>query len=547
MTTNQHEKPAAKKDTFLQGALILTIAGIVVKIIGSINWFILSRVIGGEGIGLYMMAFPLYLLALSVSSAGVPTAISIMTAERLALYDYRGAKKVFHTSLKLMVVTGVCFSLLLYFGARWLIDFHIVRDARAYYAILALAPAVFFVTILASYRGHFQGLQQMTPPAVSQIIEQLVRVATMIIFASLLLPRGIEFGAAGASFGAAPAAFSALIVLLVYSWRMDRKTSQQQGQERQADVPVQSSMQIMKRLITLALPVSFASIMLPIVSNLDLMIVPMRLEVAGYTVEQATELFGYLTGMAVPLINLLTILTASLAISLVPAISEAYTLKDTAKIQQRIRSAMRLSNLITIPGFIGLALLAYPLSTMLYGTEKVGGPLEVLAVSVFLLGIHQVTTGVLQGLGHTYIPVINMIIAAAIKVLLNWVLTAIPSLGILGASWATVADVGIAASLNLAYVQHYTGCSLNLKDTKRITLSALFMGGMIYLSYGFLWHELGNNVIATLLSSAVGALVYGLFIIWFRCVEESEIQRIPLCGRSLAGMLRRAGFLKNHD
>lgn len=545
MTNNQNLTHHTKKDTFLQGAFILTIAGVIVKIIGSINWIILSRVIGGEGIGLYMMAFPIYLLALSVSSAGVPVAISIMTAERLALHDYLGAKKVFRTSLRLMFVTGVFFSILLYFGARWLVDFHIVRDARAYYAILALAPAVFFVTILASYRGHFQGWQTMTPTAVSQIVEQLVRVATMIIFANLLLPQGLEFGAAGASFGAAPAAASGLLVLLWYSWKMRKKFKKAELEARPENLPpLQSSMKIMKRMINLALPVSFASIMLPIVSNLDLVIVPMRLEVAGYTVSQATELFGYLTGMAVPLINLLTILTASLSTSLVPAISEAATLKDNSRIQQRIMAAMRLSNLITIPGFIGLALLAYPISTMLYGTAKVGGPLEVLSISVFLLGIHQVTTGVLQGLGHTYIPVINMILAATMKVCLNWTLTAVPTLGIIGASWATVADVGIAAVLNLIVVQHYTGCSINIRDTKKISLAAAIMGAIIYFGYSMMMNECGNNVIATLGASFLGMLIYAILLVVFKCVEHSDIERMPGVGKTLAQVLVKAGLLR---
>jgi stage V sporulation protein B len=541
MTNNEHH---TKKDTFLQGAFILTIAGIIVKVIGSVNWIILSRVIGGEGIGLYMMAFPIYLLALSVSSAGVPVAISIMTAERLALHDYLGAKKVFRTSLRLMVVTGLLFSVLLYFGARWLIEFHIVRDARAYYAILALAPAVFFVTILASYRGHFQGWQTMKPTAVSQIVEQLVRVATMIWFATLLLPRGLEFGAAGASFGAAPAAASGLLVLLWYSWKMRKKFKAAEQAGTANLLPPQSSMQITKRMLNLALPVSFASIMLPIVSNLDLIIVPMRLEVAGYTVSQATELFGFLTGMAIPLINLLTILTASLATSLVPAISEAATLRDSSRIQQRIMSAMRLSNLITIPGFIGLALLAYPLSEMLYGTVKVGGPLQVLSISVFLLGIHQVTTGVLQGLGHTYIPVINMILAAAMKVVLNWTLTAVPTLGIIGASWATVADVGIAAGLNLIVVQHYTGCSINIRDTKKITLAALIMGGIIYFGYHFLMQEVHNNIFATLSASFSGMLIYAILLVAFKCIDHSDIERIPTIGKKLARGLVNAGLLR---
>ena len=138
---------------FLKGTMILTISSIIVKVIGSLNWIILSRVLGGEGIGLYQMGFPIYLMAITVSSAGVPVAISIITSEKLANKDYRGAKRVFNVSLRLLLISGLVFSSALLLGADFLINQHIIRDARAYYSIIALAPAVFFVTFLASFRG----------------------------------------------------------------------------------------------------------------------------------------------------------------------------------------------------------------------------------------------------------------------------------------------------------------------------------------------------------------------------------------------------------
>ena len=152
---------------FLKGTMILTISSIIVKVIGSLNWIILSRVLGGEGIGLYQMGFPIYLMAITVSSAGVPVAISIITSEKLANKDYRGAKRVFNVSLRLLLISGLVFSSALLFGADFLINQHIIRDARAYYSIIALAPAVFFVTFLASLRCYLQCWQIMTPTATS--------------------------------------------------------------------------------------------------------------------------------------------------------------------------------------------------------------------------------------------------------------------------------------------------------------------------------------------------------------------------------------------
>ena len=173
---------------FLKGTLILAVSSVVVKVIGSLNWIILSRVLGGEGIGLYQMGFPIYLMAITVSSAGIPVAISIITAEKLANKDYRGAKRVFSVSLRLLLISGLVFSSALFFGAGWLIENQYIRDARAYYSIIALAPAVFFVTFLASFRGYLQGWQIMTPTAVSEVVEQLMRVITMLVFADMFLP-----------------------------------------------------------------------------------------------------------------------------------------------------------------------------------------------------------------------------------------------------------------------------------------------------------------------------------------------------------------------
>ncbi len=524
------------ENKFLKGALILTIAGVIVKVIGSVNRIILSRLLGGEGIGLYQMAYPIYQLALSVSSAGIPVAISILVAEKLALLDHRGARRIFQISLNVMIVTGLFFSLLLYFGAGWLIENHIVRDARSYYAIVALAPAIFFVTILSSYRGFFQGMQSMAPTASSQIVEQLFRVITMIVLAVVLLPYGLSYAAAGASFGAAPGAAIGVMVLFYYYWKYQR-ANQHKITFQEKTSKQESSFSIIKRIIKLALPVSIANLMLPLTANIDLLIVPVRLEVAGYTVEMATELFGYLTGMAVALVNLPTILTASLAASLVPAISEAYTLKNQQAICQRTKTAFRIANLLVIPSFMGLLLLAVPISQLLYATPNAGTCIAILSFGIILLGIGQVTTGILQGLGHTTIPLINMIIAALAKVVLSYWLTAIPTLGIKGAAWATNADFGIAAMLNLIFVYRYVGVGINLKDTIKVIVSTVLMGIVVLLSYDFVMLHSFENTLATLVAIATGSITYVLLLIMTKSITKRDIENIPKVGKKISSLL----------
>ena len=437
---------------FVSGTLILTLSGFVVKAIGSINWIILSRILGGEGIGIYQMAFPIYLLALDVSSAGLPIAISIITAEKVAKQDYLGAQRIFRVSLSMLCTTALFLSILMFFGAEFLIDEQIIRESRAYYSLIALAPAIFFTTVIAGYRGYLQGWQQMTPTALSQIVEQLVRVVVMLGFAALLLPYGLDYAAGGASLGAGAGGLAAWLVLIYYYYKLKRSLP--------SDGPVypkEDIRHILKRLVVLAVPISLSSIMLPVVSNLDLLIVPRRLEVAGYATAQATELFGYLTGMSVPLINLATILTAAMAMSLVPAISHSFTLKNFDEIYERTASAMRISFLVTIPFSVMLYVMAEPVVTFIYNAPAATDATRAVAIAICFLGLHQITTAILQGLKKPKIPVINMAVACVAKVACNWFLVAIPAFGITGASYATVADIGVAAALNLFFIYRHTG------------------------------------------------------------------------------------------
>ena len=525
----------------------MTIASFVVKVIGSLNWIFVSRILGGEGIGLYQMAFPIYFFAMTVSQAGVPVAISIITAERVALNDIYGAKRVFRISMGLMFVTGLFFSLMTYFAASWLIEWQFIRDPRAYMSVVVLAPTVFFVTFLASSRGYLQGWQRMTPTAVSQIVEQIFRVITMIVLADLFLPWGLEYAAAGASLGAFAGAVTGLIVLVYFHVKLNREIDQKYGVDLQPTEQSknESTLSIMKRIFTLSLPVSAASIMLPVVSNLDLMIVPQRLEVAGYSVHQATELFGYLTGMAVPLVNLATILTASLAVSIVPAISEARALKDSARIYRQTAAAVRISNFVCFPAFVIVFILATPIASLIYNAPGAGPAVMISAVSIILLGLHQVSTGVLQGLGHTTIPMINMILAAAAKVALNWTLTAMPALGIMGAAWATAADMGVAAFINLYFIHRYIGYQMDFKHLLKTILSSGVMAAATKFFYDITLSEWNLEVVSLFGAVLFGCAVYLAAMALIGGMLEEDMQRIPLVGRAGVKLFRKLGIFKN--
>lgn len=534
------EKTAGNNNKFLKGTLILTVSSIVVKVIGSLNWIILSRVLGGEGIGLYQMGFPIYLMAITLSSAGIPVAISIITAEKLAQKDFLGAKRVFNVSLRLLFVTGLVFASALFFGAQWLIDHHWIRDGRAYYSIIALAPAVFFVTFLASFRGYLQGWQIMTPTAASEIVEQLMRVVTMIVFANMFMPHGLAYAAGGASMGAGVGAFCALLVLMWFYRRLKHKLKEDL-QHQNPLATRESARAIISRLLRLALPVSMSSLMLPVVANLDLLIVPQRLEAAGFHISQATEFFGYLTGMAVPLINLATIFTAAMTISLVPAISESRALNDVFGIRAKTRTAFRVALIITCPCFVGMYFLAEKIAALIYNAPGAASAIQTMSVGIMLLGLHQISTGILQGLGRTSIPVINMILAAAVKVFLSWTLTAIPTLGIRGAAMATVVDFGLAAILNMIFIYKYTGFALSFGGVFKPAAAAAVMGAAVYcvITLTADW-----GAWAILAAMAVAGPVYGGVLLAVGGMGKDDLESLPFIGRRLLAAGQKLGYFR---
>ena len=536
----EQQNSNSNNSKFLKGTMILTISSIIVKVIGSLNWIILSRVLGGEGIGLYQMGFPIYLMAITVSSAGVPVAISIITSEKLANKDYRGAKRVFNVSLRLLLISGLLFSSALFFGAYFIINQNIIRDSRAYYSIIALAPAVFFVTFLASFRGYLQGWQIMTPTATSEVVEQLVRVITMLVFADLFMPYGLAYAAGGASMGAGAGAFCALLVLMWFYRRL-KKRLHAEIEAQDDSIPQESAGHIIKRLLKLALPVSLTSLMLPIGANLDLLIVPQRLEVAGFDVRHATELFGYLTGMAVPLVNLATIFTAAMTISLVPSISESRALEQFAAIRDKIRLAFRVAMIITFPCFMGLFFLAEKVAALIYNAPGAAGAIQTMSVGILFLGMHQISTGILQGLGKTAIPVLNMILACLVKVVMSWWLTAIPYLGIKGASMATVADFAVAAIINMGFIYKYTGFTLSLGSLLKPLLASGVMGAVIYVVLAFT-EQLGMWCVLFAMIAAVPA--YALALIGFGGLSKEDLDNIPFIGRRILAIGQRCGLFK---
>ncbi len=527
----------AKKDQFLEGAFILSFAGIIVKLMGAIYRIPLARLIGGEGMGLYQMAYPAYTIVLALSTAGIPVAISILVAERKAKGDYPGCKRVFFISLLMLALFGLICSALLYANSFWLAS-NVLYDERAFYPLVAIAPAIFIASLTSAFRGYFQGYQTMIPTALSQFFEQLVRVITVLFLAYFLLPYGIEFAAAGAAFGAVTGSIAALLVVGYCFFRFKTGASKRASRVNQENF---SFMELMGRIITISIPLSLGGLVMPMMQLVDAFIVPIRLQAAGFSIERATELFGQFSGMANTLINLPTIITVSLAVSLVPAISEAVTKRYWKEVSHKLNAALWVAFLIGLPASVGLWLLASPIAILLYDLPEVGASIAVLAPAALLLGLYQTTSGALQGMGNTFLPVKNLIVGVTVKGVLNYLL--IPLLGIQGAGIATI--TGFAVSFLLNYKDLKQHLAFRLQAYRIIIaplLGAIIMGLAVTGSFSFLLVNLGNNL-AVVATIAMGGLAYFLSVLLLGGIRASDIELMP-GGIKLASFLLKSKIVR---
>lgn len=504
------------KNSILKGTMLLTGAGLIVKLIGAAYRIPLARLIGAEGIGLYQMAYPIYLIFLSLSTAGLPIAISKMIAEQGAKDQQTGEKKVFQAAILLVAVLGIGSSVLMALMAPWLAG-KVVADPRAVYAMWALAPAIFFMSMMAALRGYFQGRQNMVPSAISQIIEQFVRVLVAIILAVLLLKNGLEHASGGAAFGATAGGLAGLIYLLAVYFRDARLRARALARKRLVRKPspgfasktgfFNSLLPVIGQLLRFTLPISIGVILMPLLQTLDSVIVPAKLQSIGYTITQATSALGIL-GNSWAVLYLPMIVTGAINTNIVPMIAAAKAGGGVKRpLIDNIRDGLRLAVLYLIPIAVMFFLCGAWIYRMIYGT----GGVEILswfAPAVIFLGLEQVTAGILQGLGRPNLPLINFLAGAIIKITVTFITTGWPGLNLCGAALGTVCGAVVTMSLNLATVKRLVGLKLTFFPAALVSGVAMLCGGwylkrLLHLTY--LWE---------FLLVGVGGIVIYFIMLW---------------------------------
>ncbi len=523
------------RQTIIQGAIILTLAGILIRLLGVVYRVPLGRLLGDEGMGIYAVPNQFYLLFFTISSAGIPVAVARLVAGKMSAGLYRDAHRTFVISFAAMFLVGLLFTLLLFFGASWLVEAGLVANPASYYGLVAIAPVIFFSAVTASLRGLFQGLQYMSPVAWSQVADQVVLVGGTLLFSYLLLPGGLALAAAGANFGAVPGAVAAAAIMAIYYLR--HRGALMEMVRRDNSQYREGTMSLLKKILAVSIPISFASLAAAVTGIIDNKLIIDRLQLVGYTQQQATALYGQFNQFAMSFVNISIAFALSMGASIVPSVAESHGAGNKGQIRREASAAVRLALLTTLPAAAGLYFLAPQLTFFIYANSEAGIPLAALAPAVVFWGIHLVLSGVMQGLGRADIPVYTLLAGIFFKVAITYYLTP-TGLGIKAAALGTVAMFAVSSLLNTIAVKRLVGLDMDFsRSVLRPGLASLAMGLAVREAYRWGLGPLGHEYLATAAALLAGVLFFPFLAVLSGSINSSDAKGLPVVGPRAAALL----------
>jgi stage V sporulation protein B len=533
------------KDSLIKGTVILAAAAMVARVLGVVQRVPLQYLIGDAGNATYTVAFNIYMLLLTVATAGIPSALSKLVSERVELGRLNEANRIFAAAVRFALVAGVLMTVVLYFYAP--IQAKASQNADAVLAIRALAPALLLFPLIAMMRGYFQGRQNMMPNGLSQIIEQIARLIFSIGLAWMLIGWGRKWAVAGASFGSVMGSVGAVAVLIYYWMKLKREDStydktMERSVAPKSEMPYRT---IYATIFKVAVPVVLFSMTVPLIYAIDsTILVGLIKGLVGF--DEATIEFGILGGRAQPLAGIPIILAIALSQSIVPIISSAYAKKDVRQVAAQAKKALQLSVITGLPACLVIAVAARPINGLLFSDTRGSGIIAFLTLTAFFQILMQTSGAILMGLGKMKPLVLNMIIGIAIKLAGSYILG--PWLGIYGVLTATALCFFVMMVLNFRMLRK----SVPFEVFEKRRWTRLFViSGVIYAFCGFLerWGHVNitgmqvkiDAFINTVIVCSAAGLLYLLLIVLMRVVTRSDLDGYPSSVRKLLG--RIAGLL----
>jgi len=541
-----------KKQNFLQGALILVVASMIVKIFGAIFKIPLANIIGFEAMAYFNSAYGFYVIFYMISTAGIPVALSKMISEAEAKENKTEVKKIFRVSYLLFFTLGAVGSLIMILFSKQYSSY--VHLDGLHYSIIAISTTLFFMCVTSAYRGYFQGLKNMAPTAVSQVIGASGKLFIGLLVAYIATINGASphMTAAYTLLGITTGSVGSTVYLAIYKKICDKKDKTPPVSPKTSS----SHKAILKKLLYIAVPITLSATILSLTNTIDTTLMIRRLTDGGFIKEEATKIMGTYTSTAVPLNNLSPNLIYPFAISVMPAITSMFVSGKKEEASSVITSTFRITSIISIPCSIGLSVFSKPIVSLLYtndetitfngktilATELAGEMLSVLAMSIFFISMVSVTSAVLQAYGQERKTIISTTIGILFKVLLNYILIGNPQIGVYGAPIATLICYMVIMLLNFCFIIKYTEYKIHIFE---IVLKPLFSGasgiGIALLAYNFIKDTSAKSSIMISISLAV--VLYFFFIFLVKGIKSEDVEMLPK-GKKIAVILKKIKAIK---
>ena len=584
-----------KKQSLLNGALVLSLAIVAVKLIGVFFKLYVAIKIGFEGKGYYATAYNIYTPIYSIALAGFPTAVAKMVASRAAEGKYRDVKELFSVSRTLFILTGIVGTAVILIIAYPFTKS--IESLNSLPAIAAIAPSMFFCCVMSGYRGYYQGLQNMTPSAISQVIEAAGKLIFGWLLINAVLGIGVEFAgnipvlnkfvtdpvqaysAAAAIAGVTIGSLLALVYLIL-KHRFAKNLIPSELIE--ASPEAQNKKQLRKELIAISIPIAVSALVSNVTTLIDNWTIQDRLQhvlntnydtvaamypdvvnAFGFTPELAKNFKSYLFGAydtVLEIKNIVPTFTITLGLSAIPVLSAAWVKGDMKEARYAIDSVYRITSLIAFPCGIGMMVLAEDILTLLYGTSATNAPaipyiapiLMMYGVSVIFLSLTQPVTNMLQSIDRMDVPIKAMTIGAILKIVANFTLVSIPSINIQGAVYGSLICNIVMVVYGAVVIKRETGMKFDFKNIVfKPLFCALLSGGSALLVRAFyirlfMGQDLGGVLTArnftTLGAVMTAVIVYAFALLLTGTVKKEDVSVLP-GGRKIVKLLEKCGLM----
>lgn len=539
----EKKKKGFKKESFMQGVMTLMISQVLIKLLGLIYTLYLTNRegFGDKGNAIYASGYQIYALLLTISSIGVPNAISKIISEKIALGDHKGANRVFKVAFVTFAIVGLVGTLLLFFGAHAIANY-LLQIPEAEMTLVALSPAIFFVATSSVMRGYFNGRKSLKTTANAQTLEQVFKTVLTILvveIVAMMTMTSTKLMAAGANLATTLATFLSFSYLILY-YRSRRKEIGEEIKQT-TNYKYEKISTIVKKVLMVSIPMTISSVLSSINKNVDAFTVK-RILSTYMPAELAIEKYGILSGKVDTLIGLPLSVNIAFATALVPAIAEAKAKNDMQTATKRTSFSLLVSMLIGLPCTIGMCIFAEPILKLLYPNAPAGAALlQVAAFTIIFSVLNQTINGALQGFGKVMVPAIALGTGVITKFILNITLLRIPEINVYGASIGSVACHLVAFIIAFLVLKKNVKLNLNWNNfVIKPILATAIMGICSYAIYIVLGGIISAKL-ATIIAMLTAVIIYALAVIALKILTKEEIKMLPY-GIKIYNFLEKMGI-----